>query len=188
MTYGSANDKDGPPRWETRAAIDRLTVMLEPPYGDWMLDCWTVILAAPTRISEFCDLYEDGALNAEEKFALMQLIVESLDGLLNDRAAYASEAVRRVAHLLRRDYRLHLHTVEYWSLQGEADIIDAFAVTPLMREIRHECFRPEYERWVKDSRLQRKDDRLAATDVRRDTVRLFGGACARLETRLRGVP
>lgn len=136
-----------PPQFETRAAIDRLNQLLDLPYRNDMQD-WAIELADAGRTGSFCDLYETVPLNADEKFTLMQLIIASLDDLLNNGTTDDAEVVQRVASLLRQDFVLHFYTVEYWSLLKEIDPTNVFAATPLLRQIWQDCFRPEYASWI----------------------------------------
>ncbi len=109
---------------------------------------WAIELADAARVSLFCDLYETGNLNANEKFALMQLIVASMDDLLNDLATKDTETVLRVLSLLWQDFVLHFFTVEYWSELEKPDPTMVFAATPYLRIIWHDCFQPDYASWI----------------------------------------
>jgi hypothetical protein len=136
-----------PPRYETRTAIERLNTLLNLP--DVGQD-WAIILAAPVRLHEFCDLYESGTIDEETRFALMCLIVSSLDDILYEgelRGETAQRTVERVEALLRRDFVLHFHTISYWCLHEETDPDNVFRVTSLLRRIWQDCYKPEYSRW-----------------------------------------
>lgn len=132
------------PRYETRAARELLNSLLGLPHRDDMQD-WDVELADPARLAEFCDLYDTSEFDAETRFTLMRLIVASLDDLLAEPQAATIEVdqVHRVEELLRRDAPLHLHTVNYWRLGDEADPLNVFSVTPLMRRIWDERYSHE---------------------------------------------
>ncbi len=138
-----------PPRHPTRAAIDQLNRLLDLPYGGWEQD-WEIELADPKRVNEFCKLYDTGELDTETKFTLMLLIVASLDDLLREESVDSATAVQRVEQLLRRDFILNLHTVEYWCQLEETDAENVFAVTPLLRRVWQDCFRPEYQPWLEE--------------------------------------
>jgi len=45
---------------------------------------WDLIFADPNRVEEFCTIYEDGELDADEKTSLMELIVASYDRALTE--------------------------------------------------------------------------------------------------------
>jgi hypothetical protein len=140
-------NEQAPPRYITRASMDRINRLLDLPYREEMQD-WPIEVADPMRLHEFCDLYESGGLGNEEKFALMQLIVASLDDLPWEGTDGDEKTEERVDRLLCQDFVLHLHTVQYWCLQDETDPENVFAVTPLLRQIWRDCFRPEYQPWI----------------------------------------
>ena len=139
-----------PPHNETQAAVDTLQRLLHlwgdegEPQQDWWL-----LITDPLRVAEFCDLYENGSLDAETKFALMMLIISSLDDALRDGAASPGTGVAaRIERLLRQEFVLHLHTIHYWALLDEADPDNVFRVTSLLRGVRADCFKREYQSWL----------------------------------------
>ncbi len=140
-----------PPRYETRVAIERVDRLLHlsnsegEPQQDWEL-----LVADPSRLAEFCNLYESGVLDAETQFALMRLIVATLDELSAEDTTETTNIglAQRVERLLRQDFVLHLHTIHYWSLLDEADRDNVFTVTPLLRRVWNDCFKPEYQQWL----------------------------------------
>ena len=144
------NTTTPPPRYETRAATDYLNILLHlPPTGqDWSLEA-----SNAARLREFCDLYENGRLDAETKFALMCLIIASLEDLINGNATAegTEETIQRVKRLLRQDFLLHLHTLDYWCLHDEADPENVFAPTVMLRRIWQDCWKPEYQQWIENS-------------------------------------
>jgi len=106
---------------------------------------WPLEASDATRLAEFCDAYESGEsgrLDRQERFALMQLILFSLEDMVPDAAGDDRDTAalaERVERLLRRDFLLHLHTLDYWRLPdsgdgGEADG-DVFALTPMARRV-----------------------------------------------------
>jgi hypothetical protein len=92
---------------------------------------WDLIFADPTRVEEFCDLYDSGTLSEVEKQLLMQLVVASLDELLRNDPTTAS--VYRVESLLRRDRAIHEYVIAYWACRDEVPV---WVVTPMMRRVR----------------------------------------------------
>jgi hypothetical protein len=142
---------EAPPRYETGAAIDNVVRLLALPYDRSMQD-WNVELADHTRLGEFCSLYESSQIGNDTRFALMQLIIASLDDWywLADGASRHEEGPARVERLLRRDFMLHLHTLDYWRVKEEADPDNVFAVTPLVRRVWDDCYKPEYDRWLNE--------------------------------------
>lgn len=131
--------------------MDYLDTLLHLPRTgqDWSLEA-----SNPKRLGEFCDLYENGSLDAETKFALMCLIIASLEELMDQKATAQSgeEAMQRVERFLRQDFLLHLHTLDYWCLHDEIDSENVFAPTPVIRRIWQDCYKPEYQQWLETDR------------------------------------
>jgi hypothetical protein len=122
---------------------------------------WPLEVADPARLPELCDFYETEPLDRETRFSLMQLIVFSLDDaaemeLDGISEIEKSEIEKRVETLLRRDFELHFHTVDYWRRHDEIALDSllenhrTFAITPMMRRIWNDCFKPEYHRWLRE--------------------------------------
>jgi hypothetical protein len=117
----------------TAKAITKLNSLLKLPYMDWMQD-WDVVLADPNRVKEFCDVYSIEPLEADEKQALMGLIISSYDDYLNEHGEEAN-LWTTIVSLIEKDYDLHEETIEYWS-DLDNDTSEMFAVTPRIRELR----------------------------------------------------
>ena len=91
--------------------------------------------ADPTRVGEFCDVYEHATLDNPQKTAVMALIVASLDCFFADGLSNPN-LENRVSRLLRRDFNLHKETVRYWSkLEPLRENENLWAVTPFVRNI-----------------------------------------------------
>jgi hypothetical protein len=68
----------------------------------------------------------------DEKFLLMEGILYALDELTNENDfKYYSD---QVSNLLKIDFDIHKFTIYYWTLYDDTEI-DAFNITPLLREI-----------------------------------------------------
>lgn len=140
-----------PPRSESQESVDKLQQRLRlwgnegEPQQDWFL-----LVADPSRLAEFCHLYESGILDSGAKFALMMLIVSSLDEALSAASSSSQDTglLARIEGFLRQDFVLHLHTIHYWSLLDETDPTNVFPVTPLLRSIWTDCFKLEYQQWL----------------------------------------
>lgn len=143
-----------PPQWPTRRAINSLTQRLGlRPRPEWHQD-WELAVSDPSRVSEFCDYYEAALLDLAERWSLMSLIVFSYDDYLQETPVDQRDRAlgERVERLLRENFDLHFHTVEYWCCL-ESAMVDPdpdrpewnFHVTAMMRRIWVEC---EGERWV----------------------------------------
>jgi hypothetical protein len=123
----------GNKRWITPESQENLSSLLALPDDicgqDWDLEC-----ADAGRVEEFLDVYERHVLNDDDRFALMALIVASLDDYLFS-GATGEALLQRVRQHLVADYSLHKATITYWSLPEESDNDNLFHITPLMREV-----------------------------------------------------
>lgn len=117
----------------TSETIKKLNVLLNLPYMEWMQD-WDIELADPSRLEEFIKIYLQEPLTSDEKRALMSLIIASFEGGLKENG---SDPVQwgKIRGLLEKDYDLHEQAVSYWSCL-DADLIDEFTISPLMRALR----------------------------------------------------
>jgi hypothetical protein len=110
---------------------------------------WPLEVADSSRVDEFCVAYESQEWEEVEKFALMELILYSIGDLEWEQQAGWFERIRP---LLTRDFRVHLHTINYWrcsdELTDDVDLDQLFPITPLMRQIWDEYFKPEYAQWL----------------------------------------
>lgn len=93
---------------------------------------WDVELADPDRVDEFVAFAENHVLNGSERYALMALILGSLEDLAH-REAVSSALWGRIARLLRADPGLHAALVEQWG--PESDDPDGFAISPLLQSL-----------------------------------------------------
>ena len=77
---------------------------------------WAIEAADAERIHEFCQFYQTDPLSLEEKFALMALLVASLDDYLNNTLPVECDPnlSLTVEMLLRRDFSLHRATIVQW--------------------------------------------------------------------------
>jgi len=144
-------DNEHPPRSETRSAIDRLDQLLHlSEDGRSLGQDWYLAAADPDRVHEFCMLYEIGVLDEDAKFALMQLMIASLDELLEETPSSPDvrSVAERVEGILNRDFLLHFYTIGYWRLHGEDDPEYQFKVTNIMRRVWDKNFMLEYKIWL----------------------------------------
>src|SRR5438034_524508 len=99
-------------RFHTRAAIDalaeRLHLVNEPGMQDWK---WEV--ADPHRIDEFLSTYESGDLSDDEKFTLMETMLQSFEQM--PAMLEADPRWSRLIDILDRNASLHAHSIWYWS-------------------------------------------------------------------------
>ncbi|WP_419602188.1 hypothetical protein, partial [Thiolapillus sp.] len=119
----------------TNEAIEYLNRELVLPSTGREQD-WEIELADSNRINEFISFYENKPLSDDKKFALMALIIGSLENL-----AYIKSINKdiwgKVARLLCARIELYKPLIDYWSLVGEDNNDDdTFAITKLMRSLK----------------------------------------------------
>lgn len=121
------------PKYVTKAARESLIAQLGLPEPDDFCQDWEYLVADPMRIDEFLEFYENHILDIEEKFALMVIIIASFDDSLSEND-FRPIIWSRIRKHLEEDSQIHLNTILYWSLEGEA-LEDCFPITGYMREV-----------------------------------------------------
>ena len=119
-------------RFPTAGAIASLAARFGFPNTPDMQD-WEWEVADQTRIDEFISAYRSGELTDDERFTLMETILQSfeeLDAALRDDARWT-----KLLEILETNVEIHIHSIWYWSdvdndLEGET-----WRVTPFLREI-----------------------------------------------------
>ena len=119
-------------RHPTRAVIDSLAKRFDLPNERWMQD-WEIQVADSSRIEEFLNAYESGELTEDERFVLMQTIIESFEILESDWEDNSDWA--RALALVERDIEVHIDSVWYWACPGADIPAEAFRVARWMRDI-----------------------------------------------------
>ncbi|BFT70082.1 hypothetical protein [Paenibacillus sp. P36] len=122
---------DNYPKYVTREAIESLVKKLSLPKLEPFTQDWEYEVADDTRIDEFLSCYESLTLNEEEKFALMIVIIGSLNDAI-EKEDVSDSIMRKAKELLLKDIAIHTNTILYWSLESE-DLEDCFAITPFIR-------------------------------------------------------
>jgi hypothetical protein len=120
-------------RFPTGAAIDSLAKRFGLPNTPDMQN-WEWQVADPSRIDEFMSAYASGGLSEDERFILMEILLQSFADL-----GTSLEDDPRWAHVLRwldKNIDLHSHSVWYWSvLDSEMDQDEVWSVTPFVRKV-----------------------------------------------------
>lgn len=120
-------------RYSVRESINKLSERFSLPAHPYMQD-WEVEVSDPRRVIEFVDAYSDDDLDDDNRFALMALIVASLDEALLEHLDI-TDPWSRVEELLRRNARLHASTMSYWSCADDPDPEHQFQLTPFVRRV-----------------------------------------------------
>jgi len=113
---------------EIEELYNQLSIRINNSMQDLDIEC-----ADASRIEEFCDFYESKFFSVEQKKELMKLLIASYDEGLHEKSFNFDW--KRIEILLNSDYKLHIETIEYWSLLEENNESNIFAVTPLVRGV-----------------------------------------------------
>jgi len=126
--------EDITPKYLKKEAIENLNKKLVlPDLGPYSQD-WEYELADSSKLIEFVTYYDKSILTIDEKFALMALIISSLDDYLSE-GKLSDHLCDKVKYLLHKDFEIHKNKIIYWALEEVNVLEDCFAVTPFMREI-----------------------------------------------------
>lgn len=121
-------------RFPTATAIESLARRFDLPNTKQMQD-WEWEVADPKRIGDFKKAYSSGALNDDERFTLMETIIQSFEDL--DESLEENVEWAETLKIIEENLDLHIYSVWYWSdLENDNDG-DGWVVTPFLRTILH---------------------------------------------------
>lgn len=126
-----------PPRWQTRASIEKLSVMFSLRTDPYMQD-WDIEAADPGIVDKLVDAYSDPSLTEDDRFALMCLILGSLNAAKHE-GRDISVWWSRVAKILTENTQVHAYTMAYWACGEDPDPDHQFLITPEIRNMRREA-------------------------------------------------
>lgn len=121
-----------PQRNPTRAAIDKLAARFELRNEPLMQD-WEYEVADAERIDEFLDAYRSAELDDDERFTIMETLVQSNESWFASGAWHPRWP--ELLDLITANAALHASTIVYWALVDEDEKSNCWAVTPFMRRI-----------------------------------------------------
>ncbi|MEM8641247.1 MAG: hypothetical protein AAGG51_20885 [Cyanobacteria bacterium P01_G01_bin.54] len=121
-------------RHPTRSAIDSLAKRFDLPNDEKMQD-WEYEVADPDRVAEFIDAYKSGELSEDERFTIMETIIQSFED--QEKPLEENKEWQEVLRLIEINLDLHICTVWYWSLVEDEpkDKSEWWKVTPFIRPI-----------------------------------------------------
>ena len=128
MTHGSTPAL----RCATAAARQRLAALLRLPNAPGMQD-WEWEVADAERIEEFLSLYEAGGLGEDERFALVEILIQSFED--SSRDLPGDPAWKRLLALLERNLDVHRYSVWHWSAVESAAQEDMWRVSRFLRPL-----------------------------------------------------
>ncbi|MDC8011692.1 hypothetical protein [Tahibacter soli] len=124
-------------RFPTAAAIDSLARRFGLPNRGNMQD-WEIQVADPARLDEFLTAYDDGTLDGDERFTLMEMIIQSCEMAFEQagRTPVNDRQWNRALERIRRDVDLHIYSLWYWAdPDGESKSTGEWIVTPDLRKM-----------------------------------------------------
>ena len=104
---------------------------------------WEYQVADPTRIDEFLTAYESAGLSDDEKFTLMQTIIEPFNDFATLGGDLGSDPRwQRTLSLVDSNIPLHAYSVWYWSRLDAKEQDEMWYVTPFIRQVfaRHKAY------------------------------------------------
>jgi hypothetical protein len=108
---------------------NRLQLPYDPSMQDWE---WEV--ADPSRFEEFLEVYSSGDLTDDERFTLMEMLIECVEEMGLPMIGSSPQWQTIASRLLARP-ELHVSSVRYWSCLDDRDLEDCFRVSGPMRAI-----------------------------------------------------
>lgn len=124
--------KTYPQRYITVSAIYALAQRFNLPYDPFMQD-WEYEVADPNRIDEFIDAYLSNELNEDEKFALMDTILQSFED--SSKTLDSDQQWNIILQLLEDNLDIHATTICYWAYGNSAYTL-CWRITPDLRKIK----------------------------------------------------
>jgi len=119
-------------RFPTQKTIESLAKRFNLPNTPDMQD-WEWEVADSDRIDEFISAYESGELNKDEKFTLMETIIQSFEEL--EIPLLREPRWKKVLNLLEDNIELHIYSIWYWSDLEFDNKDEQYRVSPFIRPI-----------------------------------------------------
>lgn len=125
---------DLPFRSTTNAARKELAARFALRFAEDMQD-WEWEVADAKRFDEFIGVYRSAGLNDDERFSLMEMLIQCIEDMelqSNYVAAWSN-----IEPLLLSRPDLHRSTVAYWACLHEVESLARFRVSEKMRQLWH---------------------------------------------------
>lgn len=119
-------------RHPTKSAIEKLAATFSLPNTPDMQD-WELEVADPGRIEEFINEYKNGVLTDDEKFTLLEMLLQSFEE--SELNLSTNKYWKELLELIRNNYKLHEYTIWYWSSFEAENEEEQWRITPFMREL-----------------------------------------------------
>ena len=118
-------------RCPTKEAIEKLVERFNFEYSIDMQD-WEWQVADYSRIDEFIDYYEKDGLTNDEKFTLMETMIQSFED--SETELESNEKWKKIIKLLNKNFNLHQYSIWYWA-SFDYELIDCWNVSQFMRRL-----------------------------------------------------
>jgi predicted protein tyrosine phosphatase len=119
------------PRYNKSVAVDLVAKKLDIEFDKSSQD-WAYEIADSNLIEKFYKVY-DSLVNEDEKFVLMQTIIQATNDLIDATGKFDSWIW--LEQRLIWDFKIHESTIDYWSCPDTLDINDCWIITHQIREI-----------------------------------------------------
>jgi hypothetical protein len=119
-------------RWPTAAAIEKLAQRFDLPTGPHMQD-WEWEVADPNRIDEFLAAYKSAELDDDERFTLMEMLIQSFEDLEEDLETHPRWT--ELLDLLEENTELHASTIWYWGTPTADNDVTEWRVAPYLWQV-----------------------------------------------------
>ncbi|MPM16375.1 hypothetical protein SDC9_62754 [bioreactor metagenome] len=123
---------DLPLRYPTDTARKKLATRFALPFDSSMQD-WEWMVADGERFEEFIDVFRLENLNDDERFSLMEVMIQCVEDMELQSEREAAWLSMEPLLLSRPD--IHRSTVEYWACLDETESEACFRVSGNMREV-----------------------------------------------------
>ncbi|MBI3728230.1 MAG: hypothetical protein HY254_07840 [Burkholderiales bacterium] len=120
-------------RCPTSEAMHALAKQLDLPPTPLAYE-WHYAVADPARIEDFVVAYENLSLSDDERFTLMEVILNSVIDAA-DTTILEGHVWENILILIENNIALHIYSVWYYSSAEQENIADAWCIAPGMRKI-----------------------------------------------------
>ena len=119
-------------RCPTKAAINKLASRFELLNTSDMQD-WEWEVATPKRIDEFLSAYKKEPLDNDEKFTLLEILLQSFE--YSEEELNNSYRWQELLKLIESNFQLHAYSVWYWADFENDNLGDEWRITLFMRKL-----------------------------------------------------
>lgn len=119
-------------RYCTKRAINSLASRFSLPNHDGMQD-WEYEVADHERISDFFEVYKNELTLEDEKFVLLEMLLQSFEDSAID--LHSCKDWHELLKLAGTRFSIHSYTLWYWSCFGLSENEEMFRVSPFIRGI-----------------------------------------------------